>query len=228
MAALGLALGLALAAGPVSPNKPNVPPGPEVTNAVLKRIEGGVFELGKVRINQPQRSLTFPALLNMSEGFLEYVLVHNSGKLHESLLRTEAEPYHIHIASLLLRPPGLTNASPTPGKLDGPRATVWLDWKYNGHDQHVRAQDVIWNMLTRTPMKRGDWIYTGSRIIEGNFVAQRDGSIVSIIADEDALINDLLPERENDKIWLVNTNLAPPVKTPVTVTIQFNAHEKKP
>jgi len=75
-------------------------------------------------------------------------------------------------------------------------------------------------------MSRGNWVYNGSRIVEGTFLAQRDGSLVSIISDQDALINNPRPGRENDEIWQVNTNTVPPVGTAVQITIKLEGGGK--
>ena len=76
-------------------------------------------------------------------------------------------------------------------------------------------------------MTRGEWRYNGSRVVEGNFLGQREGSIVAVIADPDALSNNPRPGRDNDQIWQVHTNAVPPVGTPVRITIQLPAGQDK-
>ena len=39
-------------------------------------------------MNRLTRTIRFPAVINMREGLLEFVIVHDKGKVHESLLRT--------------------------------------------------------------------------------------------------------------------------------------------
>jgi hypothetical protein len=58
-------------------------------------------------------------------------------------------------------------------------------------------------------------------VIDGTFLAQRDGSIASVITDPDALLNSMRPGRDKDDIWQVNTNAVPAIDTPVNITIQF-------
>jgi hypothetical protein len=53
------------------------------TNNPLKQLGHELFELGKVRFDKRQRSVSFPAFVNMREGNLEYLLVTSSGKIHE-------------------------------------------------------------------------------------------------------------------------------------------------
>ena len=151
----------------------------------IKEIGRGVFELGTVRFDKKQKSLSFPAAVNMDKELIEYLVVSSSGKLHESLLRTESEPYHIHVAMLLLgaksppekassplsgaitnQPPwidssSLKNSSP----LKGDAVSIWLSWETGGKEHHCRAEDWIFNKQTNAPMPPGDWIYTGSMVV---------------------------------------------------------------
>ena len=64
------------------------PPMVTSTNALMKEIAPGLFQIGDVRLDQRQRTVTFPAAMNMDEGLIEYLIVHSSGKTHESLLQT--------------------------------------------------------------------------------------------------------------------------------------------
>ena len=87
---------------PVDVPKPIESSIPALTNTPLRMVEPGVFELGKVRLDQRRRSVTLPAVLDRAKGPMEYFLVTTYGKTHESVLKTQAEPYHIHLAMLLL------------------------------------------------------------------------------------------------------------------------------
>jgi hypothetical protein len=194
------------------------PPGVDLPP--LMPIGPGVFQIGKVRLDQNRRTIEFPASINMSTGIIEYALVSDIGKLHESLLKTEAEPYHIHIAALFL------GADPGPqpaGKAlrIGVPVTIWLEWEENGEKRKRRCEDLVYNSETESAMTRGAWAYIGSRIVDGVFLTQRDGSIIATIADPDALIENPRPGRTNEEIWEVYASKSPPVDTPVEVTIQI-------
>src|SRR5688500_7158315 len=80
------------------------------TNAPIKDLGEGRLQIGNVTVDSKQKSLTFPALVNMTTGLVEYLVVTTGGKVHESLLRTDAEPFHIHSAMLLLGLKQSTNA----------------------------------------------------------------------------------------------------------------------
>ncbi len=183
------------------------------TNFTVMKISENVFGIGEVRLDRQKRSITFPASINMTNGAIEYLLVSSHGKLHESVLKTDVEPMQLHMAKLLLEPKTAeTNDTPV---------TISLSWKTGGQEKDSRAENLVLNSETKSSMTRGDWIYNGSRIVNGQFAAQHERSLVSIIADPDSLMNNPRRGRDKDEIWQVNPTNAPPLNTPVQITIQF-------
>src|SRR5579862_6141521 len=74
---------------PVDPSKPIENSITALINTPLRMVGPGVFEVGKVRLDQRRRAITFPAVLNRAEGSMEYFLVTTYGKTHESILKTD-------------------------------------------------------------------------------------------------------------------------------------------
>jgi len=88
----------------VAPPRPPPPVGETMAPPPpLKMVSPGVYEMGGCRIVKKENRVEFPAEVNMDKGLLEYVIVGNSGKVHESLLRTAISPYALQISLLLLR-----------------------------------------------------------------------------------------------------------------------------
>ncbi len=211
---------------------------PEVkSNMPIREISPGIFELGDVRIDKGQRTVSFPARLNLDQGPMEYFLVTSWGKTHESILKTDTEPFRIHLAMLLLdakagSPTTASNGPPVsvggfvshPSKerLPGEAVAIELKWTVDGKETRKRAEEMIFNTEQNSAMRAGDWVYTGSRVMEGLFLAEIDGSVVSLVTDAEALINNEGSGHDNDTIWLANTNSLPPTNTPVTVSIKLN------
>ncbi len=165
---------------------------------------------------------------------MEYLLVSTWGKVHESILRTETEPYHIHTAMLLLGARGMgTNeqdlvafsgpyvSHPSSVRLPGDKITLLLKWKAGGKEIRKRAEQLVFNNKRKSVLGRGAWVYTGSLFIDESFLAQREGSIVSLVTDPEALINNTGPGHDNDTIWTPNTKHLPPPDTPVQVIIKL-------
>ncbi len=202
------------------------------TNTGLRPLGNGSFELGTVRLNKSARSVTFPATVNLiADLAVEYVVVHKTGKGHESIFTTTARPQDIHLALLLLDArPMMTNAFPQdlaipPG---GEKVGVEVAWKKDGREIRRAAEELVLDRQTGKPIPRGEWIFNGSNFSEGMFTAQRDGSIVSIHIDPDALVNNPRPGRDNDDRHAPNTTELPAVGTPVEITIQIGAQPKTP
>jgi hypothetical protein len=180
--------------------------------------------LGLVRVNAQERWLSFPAAINQRTGVVEYVVVTTTGKTHESVLRTEAEPYHIHAGMLLLgaQPPSTPTfpadlATPPPGD------PVRLEVVWSTPDGPVQRplEDFVvttnqWQMLPRGP-----WAYNGSYLSRGVFVAQNEGSIVALQIDPSALINNPRSGRDNDDLHFVNPTVLPPAGTLVEVRVRL-------
>jgi len=128
LGALGLGILFAIALAGMELMAGGESPASSATNQPLKQIGPGIFELGKVRLDKGRRAVSFPAALNMNDGPVEYLIVTTSGKTHESLLRTDVEPYHIHLAMLLLGATGAgTNSFPEDSAKPLPGDTIDLE-----------------------------------------------------------------------------------------------------
>jgi hypothetical protein len=197
-------------------------PAISATTTTIKQLSADLFQIGEVQINKKTRAITFPGRLNMREGLLEYLLVSTEGKKHESLLLTEAEPYHIHTAMLLLGAKGapMTTAEQRTASTNvtGDAISINVEWVDKDGKKSMPAEDLIFNIGTKSEMTRGPWTYNGSWMFEGTFIAQRERSVVAIIHDHDSLVNNPRPGRENDELWQARMELVPEVGTPVQVS----------
>ena len=119
----------------------------------------------------------------------------------------------VSIGGFISHPPNI--------RLPGEAVSIELKWTADGRETHKRAEEMIFNTEQNSVMRAGDWVYTGSRIAEGLFLAEIDGSVVSLVTDAEALINNEGTGHDNDTIWVANTNNLPPSNTPVTVTIKL-------
>jgi hypothetical protein len=153
--AMGLFLVLACAA--LRAQEPEITPRTN-NNFEIRASSNGVFEIGLVRLDRARRALTLPAFVNLREGALEYVLVSSNGKTHESLLRTDAEPYQIHIAMLLLGAGTAgTNALPEgpPDALPGEKISVEIAWKKKSRSFRLPAETFILDRKRKSALRKG-------------------------------------------------------------------------
>jgi len=195
----------------------------------VRQTGSNTFAIGQVQMDSRARTLTLPARINMQQGIIEYALVSRWGKTHESLLVTDAHPQQVHLACLLL---GLTACDVT-GEPNQPqvvpasnRVHIELCWEEGGKE----AVRPLWQTiaLQRTgaastePMEiAGPWLYNGSRIDPSGFAAQEEGSLISLIRDPSALVNNPRADRDDDTLHVPNTALLPARGAPVRVVFRF-------
>ena len=191
------------------------------------------FTLGPITVDQQARTVQFPATINQTEGALEYLLVTDQGKTHESLLVTKISPYQLQIALLLLggQPPlDLKELPPehitkeslkAAPELKGNEIAIRITFNQDSNRQPIRAEEWIHTQLTQAPMTPRPWIYTGSAIFQKRFLAQEEGAIISLITDPAALINNPRPGHDDDTLWSVQKDKIPSLGTPVVITLQL-------
>lgn len=218
------------APGLAQDSKPTTPPTALPTNGLVHQVGANQFAVGHVRLDNTAATISFPAVVNLRQGPVEYLVVTDYGKIHESLLRTTAAPYHIHLALLLLGlhphgPTAFTNLATTkPSRsppMPPPDLRIEISWTENQRLRRTTAGRHVLNRRARKPVGHGHWLFTGSRFREDGFAAQSDGSIISLIDDPDAIIANALPGCDDDDNWLATGTKLPPPDSPVEVTLKL-------
>ncbi|MFM8469080.1 MAG: YdjY domain-containing protein [Limisphaerales bacterium] len=201
-----------------------------------------MFQVGGVKLEKAARRVSFPAKLNMTDGPLEYVLVTTMGKTHESVLKTDIEPHHLQVAMLLLGAKGMPAAALTNAPAGGPIAQggqhnpplpgeavlIEVMWMQDGKPQRKRVEELVFNKRAKVPMSQGPFTFTGSRVWQGRFIAQTEGSLIALITDPDSVFNNPRPNRDADDTWVVRKQDVPPLDTAVEVSITVLPAEKAP
>jgi hypothetical protein len=160
----------------------------------------------------------------MNKGLLEYVLVRNGGKVHESLLRTTVDPMLIQLSMLLIDMEGADQPLARQGDPSAPKGNaVDISVSYLKNGRMAPLSPETW-ITQRAGEKSADsaplrWVFTGSHVFNGRLLAQVEGSIIAVYHDPAALIDNASPGGESDRIWFVKESAVAPVGTPVTVTI---------
>ncbi len=235
----------AFAKGPDEPPRPafeNVKPQPGAVLAdpvaAAKRIKtlgGNEYELGGITFNSATREVRIPCQVNMTDGAIEYAMVHETGKTHESILKTATAAIDMQVALLLTNyqpgHTGLFDFEPDPKvrkqleqtapKTPGANfVQLFVEWKAG--DQTKRTTLREWMIDTRTkkaPTTFDHWVFNGSMIQLSGFSAQLYGNTVGVYYDVTAIIN--CPSKDNglDDIWSINTRVVPKEDSNVTLII---------
>ena len=191
----------------------------------------GKIQWQGITIDTKARSIAIPAVVNQTTGIIEYALVHRDGKRHEALLFTSVSPQILHAAILLIgaKPAPLTAASSLTAIPPNASLTVSIEWDTNGptavHPLDSLVQrtpaPAAGNPQPSTPIPAGPWWFNGSQLNPGGFAAEADGSILALIADPRAVINNPRPERLRDDLHTPNAALLPKSGTPVRLIISL-------
>lgn len=230
--------------GPEPPKQPaSNPEGTKVATAQaeaaktrIKKVGPTDYTLGGIQFSSATREIRVPATLNMNEGILEYALVHENGKTHESLLRTPASPTELNVALLLCHyEPHIKEAAqflqdPKPetrAKMALPmereganRVNLTVEWKDTKGIKHTAPLSAwIKDLETKKPLDNDHWTYTGSFVSQSGYAAEDDGSHIAIYFDLVALMNLPAPGNRSDDCWHVEKTAVPPIDTPVTLII---------
>lgn len=224
--AIGLGfLSTAVTAAPPTPPG-RLPPPATVPPATVR--------LGLVDIDPGRRTITIPARIHQTNGVLEYVLVADYGKTHESLLVTDAAAQDVQAALLLLRAhPSGTNAvfCPILPPLGASAVHLALRWPATNPVMRLPLADAIrlaspggapgetTSSLSITGrLHPGPWLFNGSTFSPEGFVAHFEGSLISLIRDPGAILNNPGPDRDDDDIHVPAPGL-PPYGTPVLMEL---------
>ena len=204
-------------------------PKPEVKPMVVD-LGGGRFSIGTVLFDSKLRTITIPAEVNMREGAVEYILVGSKGKVHEAIFTTQAEAQDIHFAALLLKVKPAADLGPQNSAATLRRecaAVITVEWDRNGPPEKIFLNETV-NLIdpstqvVSATLPPGAWLYNGSRIeADGVFAATRSASIISIIRDDDALLNNPGATRDNDEIHAPNAAKLPQKGHPVRIILQL-------
>lgn len=191
--------------------------------AVIVDVAPGVKRVGAVTLDANKKQISLPVAINMNEGPLEYLVVTGKGKTHESLLVTHAEPFHIKVAMLLLNCKGSDgrlipedDEKPIPGE----QVKVELHWKEEDQQKKSALEHFV-QRVDKKKVTEGPFVFNGSRVFQGTFLAQRDGSVVSLITDNAALFNNPRLGRDDDEIWRPQAKGLPPLDSNGTLVIKI-------
>ena len=195
-----------------------------ITPPPIQTLRPGVLQIGGIIVNKPEGYVTVPGKINMTEGLVEYLACGPFGKLHESIVMLDAEPFALQVALLLMglepgnKPITHQGAPETPV---GAPVTLWISWE-DAQKQTVKykAEDLILNKQTDKTMPPTTWVFTGSQILDGQFMAQVEQSIVAIFHDPFALLDHTGSTGSDDTNYFANSHVLPPRGTSITFTIK--------
>jgi hypothetical protein len=216
-----------------------------IVSPSIEDLGEGRYRIGTLQLDRNSRSISVKGRVNMDKGLVEVLACTAWGKVHESILVLDVEPYHLQVALLLLglQPHGAIGGGSdrldtlpkstadslskrvdeTGGAFRDSQVQIWAEWEEQpGQRRRVRAEEMVWNHVDRRPMRATDWVFTGSQVMSGVFMAQVEGSLIATYNDPNAILDNPLDTGADDTIYFANEHLVPPKETSVTVIIVAN------
>jgi hypothetical protein len=195
----------------------------------IKDLGNGDYELGGIRFNAKTRTVRVPCLLNMRKGPIEFVLVHENGKTHESLLRTAVSAVDLQVAMLLLNyEPGhnglfealkekepqvyqnlVTTVTKTPHANE---VKMSLEWKA-GEALQPMQEALLKSTTKKPPTDCSTWIFHGSMVQESGFSAALHGNLISLYYDATGMYASPSQDNRADDCWEPNEKALPKEQT---------------
>ena len=206
----------------------------ETAKPSVSKLDQTRYQIGEVIFDEKTREIRFPTKVNMTDGLLEFLIVHQNGKVHESLLTTEISPTDLNLAFTLLRYTPSQEFHPLPNDTGGTsdnypevaaeikaaaRVTIELEWSKDGKIKRVPANDCIQHAVKTTSMPAGPWVYGASSFDDGKYVAEISGDIVAIFEAPSAILQYPGEDSGNDTVWVPFPKRIPAEGTNVTVII---------
>jgi len=192
------------------------------------KLKENLYKIGRVTVDTKNREATIRGWVNMNAGLIEYLACSAGGKLHESVLVLDTKPIHLQVALILLglEAKGSLESQGAPRPLKGDPVEIWVQWKEGRKTTRVRAEKMILDCKSEKPMSETHWVFTGSIIYQGKFIAEIEKSLIATYHDSAAIINNPLPEGADDTTYNVNSKLVPKRGTPITLTIKAIGERK--
>ena len=208
---------------PVAPVKPSV-----------EKLDETHYRIGKILLDLTTREIRFPAKVNTSTMPLEFLLVNENGKLHESLLKTDVSPTQLNLAFTLLRYLPSRELYPLPNDHGGSsnefpkistemktaaRVLIEVETKDGGKLRRFPANEWIQQTVKTTAMPAGPWVYGASEFNEGRYAPEVSGDMIAIFVTNSAIINYPGEDNAGEDVWIPYPKRVPVENTDVSVII---------
>jgi hypothetical protein len=189
---------------------------------------GIMMRIGKVTCFRAGRRIEVEGKVCLQEGALEYLAVLAGGKEYESVLSFDCKATDLNIALIGMeyKAAGIKRLG-DPETPRGDPLYLWVEWKTeDGKTKRVRAEDLLYNVGTKKPMRQTAWVFTGSlferdpdtkRLI---FLADIERNLIAVYRDPVAIFNSPLDTGVDGIYYQVNKEVCPKVGTPVKLVLE--------
>lgn len=182
----------------------------------VQALEKGVYGIGQIRIDAKTKTISVPVEFNIKDRDLEYILVHENGKSHESLLICKESRFNLQLALILTKfkasPEGVFWHEQNPEKRGkqppietASRLQIQVEWTdQKGKKQSLPLGSLLEHRPSAKTLSTADWVFTGSKVFDPQTKPGPDGGgkdLIGLYLDGYAVINLNHPDSSNDEAW---------------------------
>jgi hypothetical protein len=201
---------------------PSTPPLTDTEKALIQKFGGeilpdGNFKLGKITVDRNNMEIFFPARINMSSGDLEALICSPNGRTHESLLVSEADPFNLQLALILL---GAENGLRTSGG-HLPQGTIFLVDISADNIKRCPIEKYLRMKHTGKEKVVEGWVFVGSSFThDGVCLAKEEGNLINVWSFGNTILDNPDETGISDDIIEVFSENTPKYGTDVIVHIK--------
>jgi len=179
-----------------------------------------VMKMGTVWVDPDTHSVIVSGYINQVSGAIELLACGKRGKVHESILVLLADPSDLQAALLLS---GIKHGEPMEAMGESPPqgdpVLIQVEW-FDGVNYHATpVEDLVRDIKTKKPLKHVAWIFNGSKMENGRFMAREEESLIATYWDPWAIINVASDIGRDDERLAVNRDVVPPQHTTIRLVI---------
>lgn len=207
-----------------------------VPQAPVEKLSASSYRVGKMRVDTARREVVVPGTINPAETLEFLASTANGLKAYESAFSLDTNAISFNAAMLLI---GLDPARARPSMMQfdstppqGDPVEIEVEWQSGGRTHRVKAEELVFDQRSKTPLRSSPWVYTGSTFAEDgvgrHYRAELDGVLIGFMHGPQPVIDHPLNDLIGGYGYVVlnpKFNLKP--DTAITVTIRALALERK-
>jgi hypothetical protein len=167
--------------------QPAQPPS-KTAQAPVERLGPNLLRVGKVQIDTAKKEVSVRGSITAAVT-LEFIAVAKGGfKAYESAIELDATAIDFNLGLILA---GLDPAHGTVPKMHfdpnapkGDPVEIWVEWdESSGGRKRIRAEQLVYNEITKQTLSEGPWVYTGSAFSAENnaYLADLEGTLIGFV-----------------------------------------------
>ena len=180
-----------------------VPRSTKPSPSPVERLGPTLLRVGRIQVDTARREISVGGEFT-GVSALEFIAVVKGGlKAYESLLELETNAVDFNVALILIGLDPARGSVPKmhfdPNPPGGDPVEIWVEWTLGGKPARVRAEQLVYNEVTKQVMTDGPWVYTGSAFSSENnaYLAELEGTLIGFVHTPAPVIENPRPIPES-------------------------------